>query len=67
MRIMLLAILGLALAGCVSPTERATVDARAVCASNGHPQGSPGFDACFNAAFAAIYQGQARIRASLYQ
>lgn len=62
MRVILLLIL--ALAGCASPAERATTDARAVCASNGHAQGSPGYDACFNASFAAIYQGQARVRAS---
>lgn len=52
----LIVVAALALAGCSFPTtaDMHASDARRVCAQNGHPQGSPGFDRCFEATFAAI-------------
>ncbi len=57
MRIVVLAAAVL-LAGCESGWQRLATEARTICAQNGNPAGTPGFDACFDRTFAAMTGGR---------
>lgn len=58
MRLSLILAAGLALAACEVGWQRVASEARAICVQNGHPPGSPGFDACFDRTFSTMGGGR---------